>query len=68
MDREFSKVNVHWFVADSGASDVGSGSSHVYPVRHRCVPGANNLHEEFGCQPARQEEQEAARLHLPHQK
>lgn len=51
-----ARLNVHWFVTDSGASDVGSGSSHVYPVRHRCVPGANNLHEEFGCQPARQEE------------
>lgn len=57
-----------WFVASSGASDVGSGSSHVHPVRHWCVPGANHLHEEFGRQPTRQEEQEAAGLHLPHQK
>lgn len=52
----------------SGSSDVGSGSSHVHPVRHWRVPGAHHLHEEFGCQPARQEEQEAAGLYLPNQK
>lgn len=56
------------FVASSGATDVGAGPSHVHSVRHWCVPGANHLHEESGCQPARQEEQEAAGLHLPHQK
>lgn len=56
------------FVASSGSSDVGSGSSHVHPVRHWRVPGAHHLHEEFGCQPARQEEQEAAGLYLPNQK
>lgn len=60
-------VKVTSFVASPGASDVGSCSSDVHPVRHRCVPGADNLHEESGCQPARQEEQEAAGLHLPHQ-
>ena len=55
-------------VASSGASDVGAGPSYVHPVGHRRVPGANHLHEESGCEPARQEEQEAAGCHLPHQK
>lgn len=61
-------VNARPVVPSSGASDVGSGSGHVHLVGHRRVPGADHLHEEFGCQPARQEEQEAAGLHIPHQK
>lgn len=55
-------------VSSSGASDAGTRSGHVHPVRHRRVPGSNHLHEEFGRQPARQKEQEAAGFHLPNQK
>lgn len=55
-------------VSSSGASDAGTRSRHVHPVRHRRVPGSNHLHEEFGRQPARQKEQEAAGFHLPNQK
>lgn len=55
-------------VSSSGASDAGTRSGHVHPVRHRRVPSSNHLHEEFGRQPARQKEQEAAGFHLPNQK
>lgn len=56
------------FVLPSGSFDVGPGSSHVYSVRYWCVPGVDNLHEEFRCKPARQEEQETTGFNLPHQK
>lgn len=56
------------FAPSSGPTDVGSGSSHVHSVGDRCVPGPHHLHEELGREPARQEKQEAAGLHLPHQK
>lgn len=56
------------FLMLSGAFDVGIGSSHVHPLRHWRVPGTNYVHEESGCQPTRQEKQEAAGLDLPHQK
>lgn len=56
------------FASSSGATDVGSSSSHVHFVRDWCVSGPHHLHEELGCEPARQEKQEATGLHLPHQK
>jgi len=52
----------------AGAADAGAGPGDVHPFRHRRFSGVVHLHEEPGHQPARQEEQKAARLHLPHQK
>lgn len=51
-----------------GASDAGAGPGDVHPFRHWGFSGAVHIHEELGHQPTRQEEQKAARLHLPHQK
>lgn len=56
------------FTSSSGTTDAGSGSSHVHSVRYWCVSGPHHLHEKLGCESARQEKQEAAGLHLPHQK
>lgn len=50
-----------------GASDAGFGSGHVHPIRNRRFSGSHHIHEELGREPTRQEVQEAAGLHLPHQ-
>ena len=42
-----------------GSSDAGAGSSHVHPIRYRCVRHPNHLHEEPGHHSPRQEAQEA---------
>lgn len=54
--------------AFTGASDAGPCARHVHPVRDRCVSGPDDVHEELGCQPTRQEIKETTGFYLPHQK
>lgn len=54
------------FTLAVGASDAGSGSSHVHSVRNWCFSGSYHVHEKPGRQSTGQEVQEAAGLHLSH--